>query len=292
MAENIGQLRNTSGAVLCKMWMVNTAPRSRAFLPHRHREFEIALVMGGRGEYRTENRAYPINKNAVFLFCSNEIHCITEIYGEENLQILTLQFSPELISNYLLDYNGAGYQDLFYTHAAAFENRIADHPEIRARMLSLRREFQQCGPYHTVLIPLKICEILFLAARTFPYRTPPGRPAGTTDYTAKVMAHIQRHFAENIRMAELSRLAGVTPNYLSKVFKDTCGIPIWDYLAITRINHAKKLLAADPQANIMNIALDSGYNNTANFNKAFKKYTDMTPRQYRLRAKGKINIDI
>lgn len=292
MAEKIGQLTGPAGNVLCKMWMVNIAPKSRPFLPHRHREFEIALVLNGCGEYRTQNKVYLIKKGAVFLFCSNEIHCITKISGAANLQILTLQFAPDLIEPYVTDYNGVSCRDLIYTHAPEFENCISEHTEIQELLYSLQAEFKKQSAYHTMLIPLRICEILFITARRFSYRAPSAAFSGAGGYTTQTMDYINRHFKENIRMADLAAVTGVTPNYLSKVFKNASGISVWDYLAVTRINHAKKQLAGQTQTNIIDIALECGYNNTANFNKAFKKYTEMTPRQYRLRAKGKINIDI
>ena len=48
-----------------------------------------------------------------------------------------------------------------------------------------------------------------------------------------------------------------------------------------RIDNAIFLLKENTEQNILDIALACGYNNTANFNKAFKKVTGTTPSKYR-----------
>ena len=57
---------------------------------------------------------------------------------------------------------------------------------------------------------------------------------------------------------------------------------LWDYISAKRINKAAQLLATETKTmNILDIATQCGYNSTANFNKAFKKITGMTPSEYR-----------
>ena len=55
---------------------------------------------------------------------------------------------------------------------------------------------------------------------------------------------------------------------------------MWDYVNSRRIDAAIRLLA-DNELNILDIAVKCGFNNTANFNKTFKKITGLTPTEYR-----------
>ena len=55
---------------------------------------------------------------------------------------------------------------------------------------------------------------------------------------------------------------------------------IWDYICIKRIEEALTQIKTTDK-NITDIALDCGFNTAVNFNKLFKKYTNVTPNFFR-----------
>lgn len=94
--------------------------------------------------------------------------------------------------------------------------------------------------------------------------------------------YIDKHFTEKITLQELSALAGLTPTYFSTFFKQVVGISLWNYINYKRIDMAIRLITSDGvRKNIIDIAAECGFNNTANFNKTFKQITGMTPSDYR-----------
>lgn len=73
----------------------------------------------------------------------------------------------------------------------------------------------------------------------------------------------------------------MNPDYLSKLFKKNTGSSLMDYVTKVRIERAKELLERTVLT-ISEIAIETGYSNTAYFTKMFKKYTNgVTPREYR-----------
>ena len=54
---------------------------------------------------------------------------------------------------------------------------------------------------------------------------------------------------------------------------------VFIYILIKRVDLAKNYLSKTDRS-MLDIAVDCGFNSTANFNKAFKKYTSQTPSQY------------
>ena len=93
--------------------------------------------------------------------------------------------------------------------------------------------------------------------------------------------YIDMHFQENLTLETLARLSGLTPNYFSSLFSKVSGIKLWDYINSRRIEAAMQLLKNESNLNIIEIAAQCGFNNTANFNKAFKKAVGITPGEYR-----------
>lgn len=60
---------------------------------------------------------------------------------------------------------------------------------------------------------------------------------------------------------------------------------VWDYINIKRIDKALSLLA-NSNENVLTVATKSGFNNSANFNRIFKKITGLTPKEYRQSTKS------
>ena len=97
----------------------------------------------------------------------------------------------------------------------------------------------------------------------------------------KVKTYIETHFKEELTRESLASEVFMNPDYLSKLFKKNTGNSLMDYVTKVRIERAKELLERTVLP-ISEIAIETGYSNTAYFTKMFKKYTNgVTPREYR-----------
>lgn len=70
------------------------------------------------------------------------------------------------------------------------------------------------------------------------------------------------------------------PAYLSRRFKQEVGMPMTDYINHQRIEEAKNALLTQP-ASIIDIALMTGFEDANYFTKVFKRFTGMTPSNFR-----------
>lgn len=285
--KNIGDINDSKNTTLLKMWEVFIPAGKRPVARHQHLNFEIMMVNSGSGIYMTETAQYPIYSGDVFVFCSNEWHCITEV-GNENLSITNLQFDPIFIQN-----NQSELADIFssvnvnfcFHHNSAFHNRIEAQKavplvellrSIRAELLLRDQEYILSVKSHLYLLLVKLL-------RNYNYMDNTNQLSSEQlSNVNRALSYIDLHFTEKIALQELSSLAGLTPNYFCSLFKQASGMTLWDYISAKRINKAIQLLTSeDSFANIIDIAEKCGYNNTANFNKTFRKLTGMTPREYR-----------
>ena len=92
---------------------------------------------------------------------------------------------------------------------------------------------------------------------------------------------IDSNLAGDLSLTAISDIAGMSPNYFSTLFHSVSGITLWDYINARRVDTAARMIAAENPPTMLETALRCGFNNTANFNKAFKKITGMTPTEYR-----------
>lgn len=92
--------------------------------------------------------------------------------------------------------------------------------------------------------------------------------------------YISEHYREQITLESVAGFIGLNETYLSTVFKKQVGKSLVDYLTSIRIQHAKELLVDDKKS-IGEIACEVGFNDAKYFTKRFKKYTGVSPNEYR-----------
>lgn len=98
----------------------------------------------------------------------------------------------------------------------------------------------------------------------------------------KIKKYIERNYQTAINLDLLSEEFYYSPNYLNFIFKQETSLTVFDYLAQYRMEIAK-LLLADSEKKLYEIAEAIGYAHTAYFSNLFKKHTGITPKEYRSR---------
>ena len=94
------------------------------------------------------------------------------------------------------------------------------------------------------------------------------------------MNHIHSHLDEPLTLDQLAKEACMSRSYYSTIFKALNGVSVWEYIVARRIDLAQYKLETTGDS-IMQISEDCGFTSIANFNRAFKKLTGKTPREYR-----------
>lgn len=95
----------------------------------------------------------------------------------------------------------------------------------------------------------------------------------------RVCSHITNHPDGTHSLAECAELAGVSPSYLSRIFKKEKGSSFIEYVMEFKVEKAKQLLK-DTDYSITEIARIVGYSER-NLNRAFQRFVQMSPKQYR-----------
>ncbi len=101
------------------------------------------------------------------------------------------------------------------------------------------------------------------------------------------VAHVQEYIHANYSDSSLSldtaaEQAGISPSYLSRLFKEERGVSFVDYLNDFRVEKAKSLLEKT-DLKVKDIAYQTGFNSMQNFFRIFKKHTGCSPGEYRQR---------
>ncbi len=250
-------------------------------------QFEIVLFKSGRGIYTTKSGTYEIEKGDIFVFPSNEQHCITDILEGEDFKFMNLHFEPQYVISSKSGFSPEN-SNICFSHNERFCNRLPrnnPHTEkIKQLLLEVEDEFEQKASEFELMVHNKVYELLVLLVRNLDYG---GEKEVTPEEyrriktVRKVMDYVNQHLSEELSLSQIAEFADLSPNYLSSMFKSTVGVSLWDYVTSRRIEHACVVLKDRSDLTMLEIADLCGFNNSANFNKTFRKVTGMTPSDYR-----------
>ena len=91
---------------------------------------------------------------------------------------------------------------------------------------------------------------------------------------------VKNEYMNDIGLEEIAEKVCLTPAYVSFIFKKETGSNLIKYLTDYRMQKAKELLE-NSNKKIVDISRMCGYQNQSYFNKLFKNYYGITPKQYR-----------
>jgi two-component system response regulator YesN len=86
--------------------------------------------------------------------------------------------------------------------------------------------------------------------------------------------------SEDLSLTKLGELVYLNPVYLSRLYKQTTGIGLSEYVTQVRLDKANVLLK-ETNMKIQDIAAAVGFESAAYFSRFFKKEMHVTPNEYR-----------
>lgn len=103
----------------------------------------------------------------------------------------------------------------------------------------------------------------------------------TKRLSENIKAYVKDHYADcNMNISAIAEEIGITPRYMSKIFKEQTGINLLSYINDVRIEHAKVLLKTTGKT-VDEISEETGFANSRTFRRNFQKATGVTAMNYR-----------
>lgn len=110
---------------------------------------------------------------------------------------------------------------------------------------------------------------------------PPQARGGLAPGAARrVREHIEDHLSENIDLAALAGIAGLSVYHFARAFKQTLGVTPHHYLVTRRVEQAKEMLART-DAPLAEVASATGFSDQSHLARHFRQILGVTPTQFR-----------
>ena len=283
--EIIGELKNDNDEVILSVYKSKAVSRKNSFRIHHHVDFELCFITSGGGRYKSGDD-YAINSGDIFVFKPNKAHCITDIFSE-NMYITNLHISPQYfrhIRSVSKQNENLGLSFLAGDFSSDKLNEFLSERSLQKIVCDIEdiiSEFNDKKRNYVYKVENLLNEIIIELSRYQKKRKENDRASyKCSDDVFKTVKYIDRHFCEEIDLETLAYIANLSRTYYSHVFKSIVGLNVWEYVSIKRVDLAISELK-NTDKSVIEIALSCGFNNTANFNKIFRKYTGLTPKDFR-----------
>jgi transcriptional regulator GlxA family with amidase domain len=95
-----------------------------------------------------------------------------------------------------------------------------------------------------------------------------------------IIEYLQAHYSGTVTLAELSERFYLSIPYLCRLFKQTTGFTVVEYVNTIRVQEAQRRLRESNES-VTRIAEETGFDSIAHFGRVFKGIAKRSPLQYR-----------
>jgi AraC family transcriptional regulator len=253
-----------------------SGPQDRPF-EEQHSGFSIAIVAAGSFQYRSTTGHELMAPGSLLLGNPGQCFECGHEHGWGD-RCVSFYYAPEYFERLAAD-AGAGGRRL--------EFRTPRLPPVRALSPLIARACAALSTDGPVGMPWEELSVQ-LAAQTVQLVSDLGAhsndapPSAVARVTRAVRA-IERDPDTSLMLGRLAREAGLSPYHFLRTFERLTGLTPHQYVLRARLREAAiRLAETEQRARILDIALDSGFGDVSNFNRAFRTEFGVTPRAYRL----------
>lgn len=280
MIEKLHGTRETVDFSIASSVRLYRNENSECFPPHWHVPGEIISPIKNTYQVTTGGKTLDLSPKDILIVAPGELHSI---------------IAPPTGARYIVNFDTSPYerfQDLtflFSTMSPFYLLRREDNPQLSSALFSLLEqiegEYFGEGIYRESEISSLLLHFFVLLGRS---RGSSEKLQGTTlskqqEYSDRFMLicnYINAHCTENLSLEQIAEQAGFSKYHFSRLFKELTGTTCHNYLINRRILFAQTLLM-DSSVSITEVAMRSGFNSLATFNRIFKTQMGCTPSEYR-----------
>ncbi|GIP17286.1 hypothetical protein J40TS1_29280 [Paenibacillus montaniterrae] len=248
---------------------------------HMHSHYELYYLFAGQRVYFIKDRSYTIQAGDFVIIPSDVVHRTLDS-GVPDHERMVLYFND----SYFAQFPSADAELLlapFRSSHHIFKVMPGERLQLEQRLYTMLHEIQEQPPGYRLTVQHTAAAALLYVARQMQHAEPDPAADQLSPTEAKMMEvaqYINAHFRETLTLELLSSKFFLSESYLSRTFKKLTGFAFTEYVGMTRVKEAQKLLR-ETDKRITDISEEVGFGSFAHFEKVFKELTRLSPREYR-----------
>ena len=259
----------------CGYYRVHTTPVIETPHPEGRNDYQLLYIAAGKGEFYFKGSKEPtiVTKGNMILFRPGEPQ-VYYYYAIDKTEVYWVHFTGWKVEEYLERYELPHDENVFYTGVSP------DYPWIYNQMI---RELQLQRVNHEDMISLYMHLIFITINRYIKERRETKND--TINDIERAAHYFKDNYNKQISIEQYAEEHLMSVNWFIHSFKSIMKMSPMQYIISLRIAMAKGYLENSAK-NIAEISNEVGYENALYFSRLFKKYTGMTPTEYRKRNKS------
>lgn len=253
---------------------------------HFHDSYEIYYLVAGERHYYINDRVYAIQAGDLVFINKNQLHRTTS-KGNATHERILINFEEaflDLLTSFPQWQTICGNEKstLFGGESFLLRLSLQEQGTVTDLLYAMLRESKEQLAGHMVYLQTLLVQLLILLSRIRAMKLEPVLPE-SSDKQRRVYSIIEflnSHYAQRLTLEELAEHFYLSPTYLCRIFKQTTGFTIVEYLNYIRVRHAQELLVKTDWK-VTRIAEETGFDSIAHFGRVFKQIVKRPPLQYR-----------
>ena len=248
-------------------------------LPHKHTFYHMVLFTEGGGNHSIDFKSFAVKPYQVYFMAPGQVH---RWNFEGPVDGYIINFSASFFQSFLLR---PDYLDSLPFFSSNIDDEVINlSTDVHATAINLFEQLihESHNPARMSMDMIKalMLQLFIMVARQSEYN---GRTiAPTYNYTLlqSFRKLTDKHFTTLKLPKDYAALLYITPNHLNALCNDILGISAGEVIRNRVILEAKRLLV-NLELSITAIAAQLNFTDNSYFTKFFKKYTGLTPEEFR-----------
>lgn len=248
---------------------------------HFHKKYEVYYLVSGRRTYFIGDSSYLIEAGSLVLLDKDEPHKTGSPDDQPHCRFV-INFSDNYIESINSQLEDVDLFRVFQTRIKVLVLTESQQVQVEKHLNRMLESDAQGSAEAVAINRLQLCELLLMASQFMKMQTKVSpQPIEITNPTVNaIIQYLSTHYQQKLNLQTIANHFALSPNYVSRIFKNATNASIIDYINSVRMHEAKKLLE-ETSDHISSIATQVGYNTTTHFTRTFKNLTGLSPQSYR-----------
>ena len=252
-------------------------------LPHWHAQLEVNYVIRGALDYRMLGYSIRLEEGAVAVFWGGHPHQVVDTSSDPEY----IAFHLPLVHFFRLRLPYSIQHRII--HGATLLGLMPDDADLPSfcRWSAYMSSGAEAKVDHAIdELLLRIERIPFASFGlidptgdlALPVRRDSAAPFGRVRHICDFIAD---NFRRDIDVSAIATSADLHPKYAMNLFRHSTGMTLSEYINLLRLSYAQALLISDADANVLSVAMESGFGSLSAFNKSFRRIAGKSPSDFR-----------
>ncbi|HEX2944365.1 MAG TPA: AraC family transcriptional regulator [Clostridia bacterium] len=268
---------------------MDIAPGAVVLDCHWHEELEFLIVTSGKATFQIGAIYFEVHAGEGIFVNSGELHAGYAL-DDSPCSYEAVVFSTSFLHNGPLDLIYSRYIEPIVQNRLIFDRHLTCKITWQGELLQRLETTARCVLDKTPAYELRAKSELFgvlmlLAANGIREK---GRVSGTAadlrmEKLKTALKYMQENYSQKLSTQDISALLAISEGHFCRIFRQYFKKTPMEYLNYYRITQAVRLLE-ETEHKILEIAMETGFDNLSYFIGTFRHFMGMTPSKYRKQA--------